>query len=187
MLLGSFSFESSRNRIPERGSPTCCCARTLNYLKACLLQIAFAWAGLNLPLSAQFLSAKSKWVHLWPSVSCLMVPTQTAAASTRWLIFWWKDFTGTDSRSVARLHFKLFGKLKLSHPDFELLYNNWIKDSLSKDVSWKCRGWSRAIWNMKNVCTTHWQLGKIDPLHNLLILVKLVIAHHSFLVVTFAT
>jgi len=59
-----------------------------------------------------------------------MVPTQTAAASTRWLIFWWKKCTGTDSRSVARLHFELFCKPKLSHPDFEHLYNNWIKDSL---------------------------------------------------------
>ncbi len=47
----SFSFESSWNPIPERGSPTCCCTRTLNYLRACLLQIAFAGAGLNLPLS----------------------------------------------------------------------------------------------------------------------------------------
>jgi hypothetical protein len=52
----SFSFESSWNPIPERGSPTCCCSRTLNYLKACLLQIAVAWAGLNIPLCAQFLS-----------------------------------------------------------------------------------------------------------------------------------
>ncbi len=51
----SFSFEISWNRIPERGSPTCCCSRTLNYLKACHLQIAFAWAGLNLPLCVQFL------------------------------------------------------------------------------------------------------------------------------------
>jgi hypothetical protein len=50
----SFSFESSLNRIPERGSPTCCCWRTLNYSKACLLQIAFEWAGLNLPLCAHF-------------------------------------------------------------------------------------------------------------------------------------
>ncbi len=75
-------------------------------------------------------SAKSKWAPLSRLVSCLMVPTQTAAASTRWLISWWKDFTGTDSRAVARLHFKLFAKPKLSHPDFELLYNNWIKDSL---------------------------------------------------------
>jgi hypothetical protein len=59
-----------------------------------------------------------------------MVLTQTAAASTRWLNFWCKDFTGTDSQSVARLHFELFCKPKLSHPDFELSYNNWIKDSL---------------------------------------------------------
>ncbi len=55
----SFSFESSWNRIPERGSPTCCCSRTLNYFKACLLQIAFAWAGFNLPLCAQFLRYKA--------------------------------------------------------------------------------------------------------------------------------
>ncbi len=41
-----------------------------------------------------------------------------------------KEFTGTDSRSVARLHFEPFCKPKLSHTDFELLYNNWIKDSL---------------------------------------------------------
>jgi hypothetical protein len=112
--------------------------------------------GSSIMLDVRFAnhSAKSKWVHLWPLVSCLMVPTQTAAASTRWLIFWWKDFTGTDSRSVARLHFKLVCKLKLSHLDFELLCNNCIKDSLSKDVSWECGEWSRAIWNMKNVCTT---------------------------------
>jgi hypothetical protein len=51
----SFSFESSWNPIPERGSATCCRSRTLNYLKACLRQIAFAWAGLNLPPCAQFL------------------------------------------------------------------------------------------------------------------------------------
>jgi hypothetical protein len=44
----SVSFESSWNRIPQRGSPTCCCSKTLNYLKACLLQIAVAGAGLNL-------------------------------------------------------------------------------------------------------------------------------------------
>jgi hypothetical protein len=75
-------------------------------------------------------TATSKWAPLSPFVSCLMVLTQTAAASTRWLNFWWKDFTGTDSRSVARPHFQLFCKPKPSHPDFELLYNNWIKDSL---------------------------------------------------------
>jgi len=91
-----------------------------------------SWLGSSFMLDGRFAnhSAKSKWAPLWPLVSCLMVPTQTAAASTRWLIFWWKDFTGTDSRSVARLHFKLFRKPKLSHPDFELLYNNWIKDGL---------------------------------------------------------
>ncbi len=50
-----FTFESCRNRIPERGSPTCCWARTLNCLGACLLQIAFSSAELNLPLCAQFL------------------------------------------------------------------------------------------------------------------------------------
>jgi hypothetical protein len=51
----SFSFKSCRNRIPDRGSRICCCSKTLNYLKACLLPIAFAPAGLNLPLCAQFL------------------------------------------------------------------------------------------------------------------------------------
>jgi hypothetical protein len=51
----SFSFESCSNRVPERGSPICCCSRTLNYLKACLLQIAFASAALNLPVCAKFL------------------------------------------------------------------------------------------------------------------------------------
>jgi len=50
----SFSLESSWNPIPERGSPTCCCSRTLNYLKACLLQSTVAGAGLNLPLCALF-------------------------------------------------------------------------------------------------------------------------------------
>jgi hypothetical protein len=48
----SFSFVSCKNRIPDRGSRTCCCSRTLSYLKACLLQIAFAPAGLSLPLCA---------------------------------------------------------------------------------------------------------------------------------------
>ncbi len=37
----------------------------------------------------------------------------------------------------------------------------------NKDVSWECGEWSRVIWNMKNMCTTHWQVGKIDWLHNL--------------------
>ncbi len=54
----SSSFESCRNRIPERGSPTCCCSRTLNYLNACLLQIGFASAGLKLPLFAKFLATR---------------------------------------------------------------------------------------------------------------------------------
>jgi hypothetical protein len=83
------------------------------------------WMG-GLPITVQ-----SPSEHLSGRlVSCLAVPTQTAAASTRWLNFWWKDFTGTHSQSVARLHFELFCKSKLSHPDFELLYNDWIKDSL---------------------------------------------------------
>jgi len=43
-ITWSFSFESSWNHIPKR-SPTCCCSRTLNRLKVCLLQIAFASAG----------------------------------------------------------------------------------------------------------------------------------------------
>jgi hypothetical protein len=36
MTLEVLIFESSWNRIPERGSPTCCCSRTWNYLKACV-------------------------------------------------------------------------------------------------------------------------------------------------------
>jgi len=47
-------IESSWNHIPERRSPTCCSSRTLTYLKACLLQISFAWPWMNLPLCAQF-------------------------------------------------------------------------------------------------------------------------------------
>jgi len=88
--------------------------------------------GSSIMLDGRFAnhSAMSKWAPLSPLVLCLMVSTQTTAASTRWLNFWWKDFTGTDSWSVARLHLKLFCKPKLSHRDFELLYNNWIKDSL---------------------------------------------------------
>jgi hypothetical protein len=35
-ITWSFSFESSWNHIPKR-SPTCCCSRTLNRLKVCLL------------------------------------------------------------------------------------------------------------------------------------------------------
>jgi len=50
----SFSLESSWNHIPERRSPTCCCSGPRTILKA-FLQIAFVWAGLNLPLCAQFL------------------------------------------------------------------------------------------------------------------------------------
>ncbi len=49
----SFSFQSSWNHIPER-SPTCCCSGPRTIFKA-FLQIAFVWAGLNLPLCAQFL------------------------------------------------------------------------------------------------------------------------------------
>jgi hypothetical protein len=58
----SVSFESSWNRIPERGSPPCCFSRTLNYLKACLLQIAVAGAGLNLPSMRPIFEVLSIWV-----------------------------------------------------------------------------------------------------------------------------
>ncbi len=47
---------------------------------------------------------------------------------------------------------------------------NWVLECLqqsnmfyyfkSKDVSWEWRKWSRVIWNMKNLSTTHWQVGK---------------------------
>jgi hypothetical protein len=61
----SVSIESSWNRIPERGSPPCCCSRTLNYLKACLLQIAVAGAGLNLPAMRPIFEVLSIWVSFW--------------------------------------------------------------------------------------------------------------------------
>ncbi len=48
----SFTFESSWNPIPERGSPTCCCSRTLNYLKAYLYRLPLQeqdWTSLYAP------------------------------------------------------------------------------------------------------------------------------------------
>jgi hypothetical protein len=65
--------------------------------------------GLSTVLAARFAkhSGKSKWAILWPFISSLIVPTQTATASTRWQNFRWNYSTRANCKWVLKLYFKL--------------------------------------------------------------------------------
>jgi hypothetical protein len=58
-----FSFESCRNRIPDGGSPACCCSRTLNYLKASTNCLCIS--RIKPPSMRQIFEVLSIYVSFW--------------------------------------------------------------------------------------------------------------------------
>ncbi len=113
-----------------------------------------------------------------PMMTGSIQSTYSALTKLKKCWFWWVNMMTGDSPNTCEPRY-----CQQCHPYKVLpreattpLYN-WVVEHLqqwnmfynlkSKDVSWECREWSRAIWNMKNMCTTHWQVGKIDQLHNL--------------------